>query len=922
LGLVFYAVLQSLNAVCQTASVSIEGLPENPGANISRIAAFGDYVWIVADDTQHGEEPWVYSARSGSIRLLKDVYPGSPGSRISESLVVGDRLFFAATSGDVGHELWVTDGTSEGTKLVRDLRPGRTKGSNPRTFSKLGDRLLFVANDEVHGDELWISDGTSEGTRLLGDIHLRDDDSGTTFQPVVMGDVALFRTVPITEEGELWRTDGTEEGTYKIEMGGTYLDAYLSRIAGFDDFALFSAISPGLGVELWRTDGTAEGTHLLRDINPGTSDSIPSQFAQIGDRLFFQAQDGQRGKEIWVSDGTFEGTRILRDIIPGPGGSDPYPLRAAGNQLFFTATTEETGHELWVSDGTRDGTRLVMDFLPGPKSGKPYAITPAGNGVYFSVGHAEVGEELWYSDGTTEGTRMVKDIYPGPASSEPYFLQVLDGVVYFEANDGLHGGELWCSDGSESGTRLVADLNRPNSPYYSSDPQHLTPVGESLFFTASASDGTSWWHRTDGTREGTSRLDDLGRFRKDGDVTSLRMGDDGTLIAFDRESTGAVVYHAIDEKDSNSSPESSSSPLFETNDNGPFLAAFGGDTDHEISEMVLVYDSIFFIRNDRLGRLEKKDGGLSELKSPVSIHGLRSLTAFGGGIVFSASSAENGEELWYAVGNEIRLVDDLFPGTESSSPSDFAVLNDVLFFVAADAAGGREIWKMNTADMEPVRFTSLSSETRTSLGLPSQLVVCDESVFFTATDATHGRELWVTDGTEDGTRLVSDIFKGPPSSFPEELTVVGGKIFFRAETFEKGVELFAYDSIDKRTYLVADKATGEVSFQPRELTEFDGRLFCVARGTAGDGRPIENNLWYVEAGMLKVLTVSSNDPDAAARDLTVVGDQLFFSSFNMFYGRELWVVKRDPGSSGYSAHCVVDLLSQPDEIAVSTPGSD
>ena len=914
LGLLLFSILLPSIVFGQIPTNPVLDLPKNPDSRISRIAAFGSFLLVVADDGHRGEEPWVYSPDTDTIRLLRDLRPGGLGSRISDLIPVGDRLFFAATDEMHGHELWVTDGTSEGTKMTRDIRPFNSEGSNPRVFTAFRNGVLFLADDGVHEEELWYSDGTEKGTHLVKDIHPNGTGNGTTFEPVVMGDVALFRAVPVGEKGELWRTDGTEKGTFRIKIPDVYIPAHLTRIAGFDDFAIFGAIAIDSGVELWRTDGTVEGSQLIRDITSDENNSLPKEFGQLNGRLIFQARNETYGAELWVSDGTFEGTRILKDIIPGQGGSDPYPIKVARNHFFFSAVTDDYGRELWVSDGTTMGTYMLSDIVPGPKSGRPYAITVVGDGAFFSAIRSDLGEELWYSDGTTRGTRLVKDIFPGPGSSEPYSLQNLNGVLYFEANDGTHGAELWRSDGTEIGTRLVADLNRPGTKVLSSNPENLFPVGDSLYFTARIGDGNTWWHRTDGSWTGTARLDHLGVVRSAGAVTSVSLGMDEALVAFEHESIGTVVYHAKSDDVTKKGKKNLLRAVPAQKEMEPFLGEFAGYTDHEFPEMEATLDSVFVIGNDSLGRLEKEGAALREVKSDMPLHGIHNLKAFGKGIVFSASSEEYGEELWYAVQDQIELVKDVFPGKNSSLPREFTLLNDTLFFVADDGTSGPEVWKMDSADLRPVRITFLSSERNSNLGQPGGLVACNGLIYFAATDAAHGRELWVTDGTKKGTRMTSDIFRGTASSYPEDLTVVGNRIFFRAEAFEVGVELFASDGTSIDTYLVADKAVGHISFQPRELTAFDDKLFFVARGTDPGGSPDAVSLWYVDEGQLKILPASSNSPEDSPRNLTVAGNKLYFSAFDTYSGRELWVVKSNADQTGYSVRRIADLYAPEDEF--------
>jgi ELWxxDGT repeat protein len=142
---------------------------------------------------------------------------------------------------------------------------------------------------------------------------------------------------------------------------------------------VFSADDGSSGVELWVTDGTTAGTTLLKDINPGSDESFPFDFAALGDgRLVFSADDGSNGRELWVTDGTTAGTTLLKDINPGPGdsvtGHEGFAALGDG-RLVFQANDGSTGTELWVTDGTAVGTTLLKDINPGPGSSNPASFT-------------------------------------------------------------------------------------------------------------------------------------------------------------------------------------------------------------------------------------------------------------------------------------------------------------------------------------------------------------------------------------------------------------------------------------------------------------------------------------------------------------------------------------------------------------------
>src|SRR5262245_2341747 len=76
---------------------------------------------------------------------------------------------------------------------------------------------------------------------------------------------------------------------------------------------------------------------------------------------------------------------------------------------------------------------------------------------------------------------FIKDVLPGLNGSNPQNLTVLGPTLFFTADDGQHGRELWKTDGTPEGTVLVADLILGGA---GSNPSNLTTVGNTLFFSA------------------------------------------------------------------------------------------------------------------------------------------------------------------------------------------------------------------------------------------------------------------------------------------------------------------------------------------------------------------------------------------------------------------------------------------------------
>lgn len=114
------------------------------------------------------------------------------------------------------------------------------------------------------------------------------------------------------------------DAEYMVEVNGTVFFAADTEGSGGSDF----------GTELWKTDGTSQGTELVKDIDDTAagagSQPFPLTFmyqvppavnGDLGSKYLFVADNGSEGLEPWVSDGTDTGTTILKDINPGSGNS-------------------------------------------------------------------------------------------------------------------------------------------------------------------------------------------------------------------------------------------------------------------------------------------------------------------------------------------------------------------------------------------------------------------------------------------------------------------------------------------------------------------------------------------------------------------------------------------------------------------------
>jgi ELWxxDGT repeat protein len=125
-------------------------LPELPAL----VPLEGGGVLFVANDGDHGREPWFSDGTLSGTRLVADIVPGPHGSEPHELARFGRWVVFAARDEAHGVEPWATDGTQDRTVRLADVERG-IEPSLPREFTLSGGLVYFSARDAVHGRELW-----------------------------------------------------------------------------------------------------------------------------------------------------------------------------------------------------------------------------------------------------------------------------------------------------------------------------------------------------------------------------------------------------------------------------------------------------------------------------------------------------------------------------------------------------------------------------------------------------------------------------------------------------------------------------------------------------------------------------------------------------------------------------------------------
>ncbi|WP_452230451.1 T9SS type A sorting domain-containing protein [Lacinutrix sp. MEBiC02404] len=184
-----------------------------------------------------------------------------------------------------------------------------------------------------------------------------------------------------------------------------------------------------------------------------------------------------------------------------------------------------------------------------------------------------------------------------------------------------------------------------------------------------------------------------------------------------------------------------------------------------------------------------------------------------------------------SVTNTVDLVSDInnFNG-EGSSPNEFILFNNKLYFSAKTVVVGKELFEFDagTGITRLVENINTSNQNNGD-GTPRDFTVYNNELYFGAFQEAVGYELFKYDPIADDVVLVADILPGNYQSSLKDLFVHNNKLYYQAKnSVDTGVEFHSFDAATGEDTLVRDLRTGQQSSSPNSFFSFNGRLFFKA----------------------------------------------------------------------------------------------
>ena len=183
-------------------------------------------------------------------------------------------------------------------------------------------------------------------------------------------------------------------------------------------------------------------------------------------------------------------------------------------------------------------------------------------------------------------------------------------------------------------------------------------------------------------------------------------------------------------------------------------------------------------------------------------------------------------------------------------------------------------------------FQRISIAPGNTSGWPGEMKSINDTLYFQGFTTDNGHELWISDGTQNGTKLVKDINQGSSGSKPHGFTSFGNKVYFLAESVSGlGDDLWQTDGTEAGTKPVILSGANGTTIKS-QLYILNGKIYFVANTTAEGYELWESDGTYAGTKILKDIKpgIASSMP----HNFVYYNNKLYFSAETDAEGHELW----------------------------------
>ncbi|MBI1184680.1 T9SS type A sorting domain-containing protein [bacterium] len=808
------------------------------GADPKAFYATEDYAIFTANTPQLGTELYVTDGTPAGTHLLKELNPGAGGFQLGQCITYGGYLWFEAYLNGKA-SIWYTDGTEAGTKkyfenwdnhsidfyafngwlfyqsqiskdsfyvrrvdstFAKDHIVARYAHSYQyakSNFVSTDNYLYYGFNDQIYRLDKQFNSPTKyfeRSTTSVGDIPYLYEYNNIIFWYM---------------RNSSSKTDvyaGKEDPGYEKIVYTHYGYPYFSKTGGTGDY-FFYALGDG---DIYRFNTTNFNHELVKSSVEPYVTQRTTTFALYKGEVYFEGLASGNDYELWKT-GTDNSKTVKVMNIANDTSSHPTAFTVVNKQLFFSAYTRTAGRELWVTNGNSASTKLSLDFMPGAKSSnmalqsvafKDKLLTAAYNDTY--------GMEVWLTDGTEAGTELLLDVNKAVdyGNQQVSTFMPAGDYLYLFANDSINGAELWRTDGSSEGTIFLDNINPGFLP--SAMSEYITYRNELYGTAVSFAEGIELY-ASDGTPKGSFFVTPSNIFSSSAPRNYVTKGEYLYFIA-NQGFLGTVAIMRSNGTKAGTKPYLANGSDVKSVDNltrigNRMVVSVGTDKGHTayfvdtdkdqltpISSQLAQYPHTFFKGDDTLLVYQSYD-----LSGTTGLHYVR-----------------HGKENWK-----------LLPtGLDQYKKSDTMLLTPkLLYLLHYDAKGNQRVASLTVHDKKPAVDGLQPADEYTKV---QAIAALGNKVVFSAMHPSLGQELYITDGTNNGTVLLSDINPGAASSAPDDFFVYKDQLIFSATTADKGREVWITDGTTSGTHLLYDIYEGSGSSNPYEYSFYKGYLYVAA----------------------------------------------------------------------------------------------